>query len=229
MIEFYGAVATALWLGIMTSISPCPLATNIAAISFISRTVDRPGAVAWTGLLYTAGRTLVYVVLGAILAASLISMPVVSQWLQKYMNQLLGPGLILVGMFLLELVTISSGGGGLKDWAQKKAQTGGFFAAFLLGVVFALSFCPVSAALFFGSLVPLAVASESRLVVPSLYGVGTALPVLVFAGILCFSANRLGIIFKNITAFELWARRITGSVFLLVGIYYTLHYTLQLF
>lgn len=227
--ELYGAVATALWLGIMTSISPCPLATNIAAISFISRTVDRPGAVAWTGLFYTAGRTLVYVVLGAILAASLISMPVVSQWLQKYMNQLLGPVLILVSMFLLELITISSGGGGLKDWAQKKAQSGGLFAAFLLGVVFALSFCPVSAALFFGSLVPLSVASESRLIVPALYGVGTALPVLLFAGTLCFSANRLATIFRNITAFELWARRSTGSVFLLVGIYFTLRYTLQLF
>ena len=104
MPELILALSSALWLGILTSISPCPLATNVAAISFISRRIDNPRMVLATGLLYTAGRTLAYLVLGIILVASLLSAPAVSHALQKYMNKILGPILILVGMILLELI-----------------------------------------------------------------------------------------------------------------------------
>ena len=227
MIEWILAAGAAFWLGVLTSISPCPLATNIAAISFVGRRVDRPDYVLLTGLLYTAGRALTYIVLGALLVASMLSVPLLSHWLQKYMNRLLGPILVLAGMFLLELLRLPTGGGGLGPWVQKRAQTGGLWAALLLGIVFALSFCPVSATLFFGSLVPLAVKQHSSVVLPLLYGVGTALPVLVFGVLLATGANRLARAFEQVGRFEYWARRVTGGLFIAIGVYFTLAYTID--
>ena len=154
-------LGSALWLGILTSISPCPLATNIAAISFIGRKVDRPGYVFLTGILYTAGRAVTYVVLGILLVTSLLSMPVVSFWLQKYMNKLLGPVLIIVAMMLLGMLQFGTKGSNIGQWCQGRVGKFGLAGAFGLGIIFALSFCPVSAALFFGSLIPLSVQHSS--------------------------------------------------------------------
>ena len=218
-----GAVS-ALWLGILTSISPCPLATNVAAISFVARHVGRPRRVLVSGLLYTAGRTLTYVVLGVVLIAGVLAIPAVSMMLQRYMNKLLGPILILVGMFLLELLSLPTRGRGVSPAMQRRVETGGVWTAGLLGVLFALSFCPVSAALFFGSLVPLAVKHGSRVALPSLYGVGTAIPVLVFAVLVASGAHSIGKVFDKLTAFEWWARRVTGVIFVGVGVYYSLAY-----
>ena len=219
----------AVWLGVLTSISPCPLATNIAAISFIGRRVDRPRYALLTGLLYTAGRALTYIVLGVVLVGGLLSMPSVSQWLQKYMNRLLGPILVLAGMFLLELIRVNVGSGKLTDWAQKHAGKGGLGAALFLGVVFALSFCPVSAALFFGSLLPLAVEHQSGIVFPLLYGVGTALPVFAFGILIALGAQQVGRVFQQVSRFEFWARRVTGALFIAIGVYLTLAYTIDVF
>lgn len=216
------------WLGVLTSISPCPLATNIAAISFIGRRVDRPGYVLLTGLLYTAGRCLAYVLLGAILTGGLLSVPGVSHWLSKYMYRLLGPILIVTAMILLGLISFPSGRGRLGQWAQQRAEQFGLGGALVLGVLFALSFCPVSAALFFGSLIPIAVEQHSAVLLPTLYGVGTALPVLVFAFLIALGANQLARMFDRITRFELWARRITGVIFLMIGFYFTFVYTIGL-
>ncbi|MDD3371291.1 MAG: sulfite exporter TauE/SafE family protein, partial [Alphaproteobacteria bacterium] len=152
MPSFALAVASAFWLGILTSISPCPLATNIAAMSFVGRRVGNPKLVFLTGLLYSAGRTLTYGVLGMVLVQSLISAPAVSHVLQKYMNLVFGPLMILVGMVLLEMIVFNIGSCGVGDRLKQKAEEAGCWGALLLGVVFALSFCPTSAALFFGSL-----------------------------------------------------------------------------
>ncbi len=152
---FLTAAASALWLGILTSISPCPLATNIAAISFIGRRVSNPRRVFFTGLLYALGRIAAYVVLGIIIVASLLSSSEISLFLQKYLNRVLGPILILVGMVLLELIPLRLPGGGFGDGFQRRAERFGMWGAAVLGFVFALSFCPLSAALFFGSLIPL--------------------------------------------------------------------------
>jgi cytochrome c-type biogenesis protein len=213
---------SALWLGILTSISPCPLATNIAAITYIARDVDNPRRVLFGGMLYTAGRTMAYVVLAVLLVASLLSAPLVSHFLQKYMNKILGPVLILVGMFLLDLIHIGWTGGGPSEGLKRRAGRMGMWGAGLLGFGFALSFCPISAALYFGSLLPLALESNSRVVLPMLYGIGTALPVVVFAVIIAVSANSLGRFFNCITRVERWARIITGIVFIGVGIYFVL-------
>ncbi len=229
MAEFLLAVVSAFWLGILTSISPCPLATNVAAISFVSRRVASPFKVFLTGLLYTGGRTLSYLVLGVLLVSSLLLTPTVSHMLQKYMNKLLGPLLILAGMILLELIQIKFSSSGVSEKMQKRVEAMGMWAALPLGVLFALSFCPASAALFFGSLVPLAVKSESRLLLPTVYGVGTALPVVAFAILIVFSTRAVGKAFDKITQFERWARRATGVLFIAIGIYFSLTYIFRVF
>ena len=221
MSESLVAVGTAVWLGILTSISPCPLASNIAAVSFIGRRLADPRRALAAGTLYTLGRMTSYLALGAVIVMSLLSVTDLSLFLQRYMNRALGPILILAGMFLLELLSFGSSGGGVTESLGRRAEKHGLWGAFALGAIFALSFCPVSAALFFGSLIPLALRHQSGIALPALYGLGTGLPVFVFAVVLAFGARSLGLFFRRLTQFELWARRVTGVVFIVVGVYYT--------
>jgi cytochrome c biogenesis protein CcdA len=228
MVELLVASASAFWLGILTSISPCPLATNIAAISFVAQSVKDPKRVLLSGLLYTVGRTLVYVVLAMVLVASLLSTPHVSHALQKYMHKIMGPILIVVGMILLNLIPIRWPGTNPGEGFQQRAGRMGMWGAGLLGIGFALSFCPISGALYFGSLLPLSLQHNSKLLLPALFGVGTALPVVVFAIIIAWSANLLGKAFDSITKVERFARIATGVVIIGVGIYLTLSNVFQL-
>ena len=227
MTEFIIGVGSALWLGILTSISPCPLATNIAAISYIGRKVGNSRHVFLTGLLYTLGRTIAYLVLAFVLVASVLSVPQISLILQKYMHLVLGPILIVVGMFLLGLIELNAGGGGMGLGLQKRVDAMGIWGALLLGVVFALTFCPTSAALFFGSLLPLSLKVNSSVTLPLVYGVGTALPVMVFAILLATSAQSVGRAYNILAKIEWWARMLTGAIFVLVGIYFSLKYVFQ--
>jgi cytochrome c-type biogenesis protein len=221
------AIGSAVWFGILTAISPCPLATNIAAVSFIARRVDNPRAAVATGVLYAIGRSAVYVALGALIVASVLAVPSASHWLQKYMNKMLGPVLIIVGMVLLDLINIGSFGTGLGQRVGKRVEGWGIWAGLALGVVFALSFCPSSAALFFGSLLPLSIKYESSWLLPAAYGISTALPVIVFAALISVGAKAVGSAFNRVGAFERWARRITGIVFLVVGLYFSLKFVFQ--
>ncbi len=221
---FLIGAASALWLGILTSISPCPLATNIAAISFIGRHVGDARRVFISGIAYTLGRMITYLVVGIVVVMGALSIPGVANFLQESMNKILGPLLIVVGMFLLELIRLNISGPVASSRFLEKAGKGGILGAGLLGITFALSFCPISAALFFGSLIPLAVQHQSRVVFPSLYGIGTALPVVIFAILTAFGARFVGKAFDSLRKIERWARSITGVVFILVGIYYTLAY-----
>jgi cytochrome c-type biogenesis protein len=223
------AAGTAFWLGLLTSVSPCPLASNIAAISYIGKGIASPKRVLAAGVLYTLGRVLAYAVLGSLLVASLASVVGLSNSLQRYMNQLLGPVLILAGMFLLEFLHWRSSGGGVSKSLQRRADRWGLWGAVALGGLFALSFCPVSAALFFGSLIPLTIRSGGSIVMSSIYGIGTGIPVLAFALLAAFGAQALSGVFNRITQLELWARRVTGVVFILVGGYYTLNYVFEVF
>ncbi len=223
------AALSAFWFGILTSVSPCPLATNITAITFVSRKTGSPAGVLLSGLLYTLGRASVYVIIAALLVHSLLSAPTVSLTLQTWMNKLLGPILIVVGLVMLGWIRVRVGGGGVGDRMQKRIERWGLAGALLLGVLFALSFCPVSAALYFGSLLPLAVAHGSGFMLPLLYGVGTAVPVVLFAVLLAFGARRLGEAFRRVTQLEKWMRTATGAVFIGVGLYMSLRYVHELF
>jgi len=227
MTEFIFGIWMALWLGILTSISPCPLATNIAAISYIGRKVGSSRQVFLTGLLYTVGRTLAYLALAIVLVASVLSVPQVALFLQKYMHLVLGPILIVVGMFLLGLIELNTSGGGMGEGLQKRVDAMGIWGALLLGIVFALTFCPTSAALFFGSLVPLSLKVNSSVTLPVVYGVGTALPVMVFAVLLATSAQSVGKAYNVLAKIEWFARMLTGGIFVLVGIWFCLKYIFQ--
>lgn len=222
--ELLFGLGTAFWLGLLTSISPCPLATNIAAISYVGRRVGRTQSVIAAGLLYTLGRTLTYVAIGILLVMSLLSAPAISVFLQKYMNKLLGPILIVAGMFLLDLLKTNSSGKGVSEGLQARVDRAGIWGALILGVLFSLSFCPVSAALFFGSLIPLAVQHESGILLPTSYGVATGVPVLIFAFLIAAGTKQIGVAFNKLQSFEVWARKITGAVFILVGMYMALRY-----
>ncbi len=222
------AVGSALWLGILTSISPCPLATNIAAVSYVGRQVGKPRSVLLSGALYTAGRAFAYLVLGAAAVWSLMSVVAVSTFLQGAFHRALGPLLIVVGFLLLGLFELKLPGFGVSDGMKDRVDRAGIWGAGILGIVFALSFCPVSAALFFASLVPLAVDHSSPILLPTVYGIGTALPVAGFAIVLAVGAGWLGEVLDRVQTFEVWARRVTAVVFIGVGIYETLRSTLYL-
>jgi len=221
--------ASALWLGILTAISPCPMATNVAAISYIGKRLGNPRQVLLGGVLYTVGRTVAYVGLAVVILAGLQSIPRVSTFLQGYMNKVLGPLLIVVGLFLLELLKFGGRGPGVGEKLGKRVEGWGLAGALALGVIFALSFCPISAALFFGSLISLAVKYNSRVLLPGVFGVGTALPVFAFAVIIGLGVGSLGAAFHKLQRFEWWARRITGVVFIVVGVYYCLQYIFEVF
>lgn len=223
------AFGSALWLGILTSISPCPLATNIAAVSFLSKKITHPAKVFLSGFAYTLGRMVAYAVLGWIIISSFLSVPQVAQFFQKYMVKALGPLLIITGLFLLELITVKLPGILLSEKHQNKLVESGAPGAFLLGLIFALAFCPVSAALFFGSVIPLALSSKAGTLLPFIYGIGTGLPVLAFAVAIAFGVTSMSHWFHKITKLEFYTRRITGVIFIFVGLYYTGIYILRLF
>ena len=224
MSPFIFGIASALWLGILTSISPCPLASNIAAVSFIGKKIDSPKKVFLSGILYSTGRSLSYLVLGVIIVAGLMSVPGVANFLQAYMNKILGPVLIIVGLSLLQVLKFNFSTSISNEKAQERAEKGGLWGAFLLGMMFALAFCPVSAALFFGSLIPLSMKVNSKIILPLVYGIGTALPVLVMAILIAMGANYVAKAYNILTYIEKWARRVTGVIFLLAGLYYSLIY-----
>lgn len=240
--------AAALYLGVLTSISPCPLATNIAAISYVGRKVGDSRAVVGAGLLYTLGRCLLYLGLAVLLASTAMSIPAVSLFLQKYMHLVLGPVFLLLGMFLVGLITTSLGGASMSEGMQKRVDALGVWGALLLGVLFAVSFCPTSAAWFFGLLalilgseagaittvltkigisLPQASLPAGTVVLPLVYGVGTAVPVLLVAFLLAYSANSIGRTYNVLSRVEWWARQITGWLFVFLGGYFILKYVFE--
>lgn len=222
------AAFSAIWLGILTSISPCPLATNIAAVSYLGKQVENTRGVILSGIVYTLGRMTAYAVTGALITGSMLAIPDISNFLQKYMNKVLGPILIVAGMFLLGLISFSFGGGSGHERIKSIIRHNSVIGSFLLGIIFALSFCPISAALFFGALLPLAVKHNSPVILPLMYGAGTALPVIIFAFFIGISADITARAFDKLTAAELWLRRITGIIFILVGVYLSLTFIFKL-
>ena len=240
----------ALYLGVLTSISPCPLATNIAAISYVGRKVGNPRAVMGAGFLYTLGRCLLYLALAVLLASTAMSIPAVSRFLQEYMHFVLGPIFLLLGMFLVGLITTSLGGASMSERMQKRVDAMGVWGALLLGVLFAVSFCPTSAAWFFGLLalmmgseagaitvvlakvgisLPEASLPGSTFVLPVIYGVGTAVPVLLVAFLLAYSAQSIGKTYNILSKIEWWARQVTGWIFVVLGVCFVFKYVFEAF
>ncbi len=215
-------VASALWFGVLTSISPCPLASNVAAVFYVGRHAGAPVRVLLAGLAYSAGRALTYVVVGALVVSGLLSVPGVSFFLQQRMNQVLGPLLLVIGAVMLGWIPLPMARGGVAEGASRRLAAGGLLGAAGLGSLFALSFCPVSAGIFFGGLVPLAIGAHSRVLLPAVYGLGTGLPVVVFAVLVSLGVRGVAKAFAAVTTFERYARIATGVVFLAAGVYLVL-------
>lgn len=214
----YGFI-TALILGIMTAISPCPLATNISAIGFISRDIENRKKVFMNGVVYTLGRAFSYTTLAVIIffGASKLN---ISMLFQGWGEKLLGPALILIGLFMLDVVKLRFPGfSGFTEKLGEKSK-GSYWSTFFLGVVFALAFCPYSGVLYFVMLIPMTVASAGGLYLPVVFAIATGLPVILFAWLLAFAVGNVGKLYNRIKAFELWFRRVVSVLFIAVGVYY---------
>jgi cytochrome c biogenesis protein CcdA len=221
-------LTSAAWLGILTSVSPCPLASNIAAVSFISRKVTQRNTVFLSGILYTLGRSLTYITLGVLIVKTLIDVPILSDFLQRYVNKILGIVLILVGMVLLDLLRIPLTLPSVSENVTEKLVNKGAIGSLPLGILFALAFCPVSAALFFGGLIPLAVKAQSGIGLPLIYGIGTGLPVLLFAFLVAAGTQYINNLYYRISKVEFYTKKVTGLIFIVVGIYYALAYIFEI-
>ena len=222
--ELWAAALTALWTGVVTSLSPCPLATNIAALTYISKqSGTRRLAVLAHGGLYALGRALAYMIIGFLLVKSLLSAPSFSFVMQKYGSQALSPLLVLAGMYMLEMFGRGFEGFHALDLSKFKAGSGAFPSLFM-GFIFALAFCPISAALYFGVIIPLAAKNSSPFTLPLLYGLGTALPVIGLALALDLGLKKISSITGMAGQFEKYAKPATGVVFIAAGVYLGLKY-----
>jgi len=208
-------------LGLITAISPCPLATNIAAVAYIARDIEDRRKAALSGVLYTAGRAATYGILGLALVYLGASVVNISGFLRNSSVYYLGPLLILVSLVMLDVINLSFLKGGYISRLGERVAGKGPLGAFLLGALFALSFCPYSAILFFGMLIPLAIETAAGgLYMPALYAVGTGLPVLIVALAIAFGAGAWAGHVNKIQKWEKYIRKGAGLVFLGIGIYY---------
>jgi cytochrome c biogenesis protein CcdA len=214
---------SAFLLGLMTAISPCPLATNITAIGFISKDIKNRRRVFYNGLIYTLGRAISYTAIGIIffLGANRFKL---SGALQQWGEKLLGPILILIGLLMLDVIRINFPGlGKLTEKMEAKSKSG-FWGVLLLGIVFALAFCPYSGVLYFGMLIPMTISSAGGLFLPVIFAIATGIPVIIFAWLLAFSVGKVGTVYNKVKSFEIWFRRVIAVLFIGVGIYYVVIY-----
>ncbi len=220
-------ILSAFILGLMTAISPCPLATNITAIAFIGKNIENKRKVFINGILYTLGRAITYVTLGVILYFGASKFHVAS-FFQSNGEKFLGPLLLIIGVFMLDFIKIKFPGlGNITDKFQNNEKQGSGLSALLMGVVFALAFCPYSGVLYFGMLIPMTISSSSGLILPLVYAIATGLPVIIFAYIIAFTLSGVGKLYSRLKAFELWFRRVVSAIFILVGLYYIYIFYLQ--
>lgn len=215
-------IVTAFLLGLITAISPCPLATNIAAIGYISKDIESRKRIFVKGLLYTLGRIIAYTVLGIVLLAILkggSSLFGIQKFIGKYGEMLIGPILLLFGLYLLFGNRLNLPSFGFKGNGEGLAKKGGW-GALLLGLLFALAFCPSSAIFYFGMLIPLAASTTAGWLLTVVFAIATALPVIIVAWILAFSTNSIGRFYNKMNTIQKWFNWIVGGLFVAIGLYY---------
>ncbi len=210
---------TAMILGLMTAISPCPLATNITAIGFIGKDVESRNRVFYNGLVYTFGRAVSYTVLALIIFLGADQFAL-SGIFQRYGGKIIGPLLIVTGLFMLDILRIKFPGISKLTQSFEKNGTKSYWDVLILGVLFALAFCPYSGVLYFGMLIPMTVSSASGLYLPIVFAIATGIPVILFAWLIAYAVSGVGTVYNKLKIFEIWFRRIISIVFILVGIYY---------
>lgn len=213
---------TAFLLGLLTALSPCPLATNIAAIGYIGKNIESRRGVFVQGLLYTLGRTVAYTLLGVVLiivVRSGASVFGIQKFIATYGEMMLPPALLPIGLFMLFGDRLRLPSLGMGDRGERLARRGGV-GALLLGVLFALAFCPTSGVFYFGMLIPMSATATMGYLLPVLFALATALPVLIVAWILAFSAGQIGVVYGKMQAIQRWLNIVVGVLFIGIGIYY---------
>lgn len=215
-------VITAFLLGLLTAISPCPLATNIAAIGYIGKNIENRKNIFLNGLLYTLGRILAYTLLGIVLILILkegSSMFGIQKTIGIWGELVLGPLLIIIGLFMLFGNRLNLPQFGFNGHAEGLARKG-HWGALLIGMLFALAFCPTSGVFYFGMLIPMAASTTAGYLLPAVFAVATAIPVLAVAWILAFSMQQMGNFYGRLRSLQKWLNLIVGIIFVLIGIYY---------
>lgn len=217
-------VVTAFLLGILTAVSPCPLATNITAIGYISKDIENRDKIFWSGILYTLGRIISYTVLGVIVISILregSSMFAIQKAISKYGEMFIAPALIFIGLFMLFGDKLNLPKFGFTH-TEKAGKLKGLWGSLLLGMLFALTFCPTSGMLYFGMLMPMSASATGGYLLPIIFAIATGLPVIIVAWILAYSVAGLGSFYNKIQVFQKWFNRIVALVFIVVGIYYAI-------
>jgi len=213
-------ILSAFILGLMTAISPCPLATNITATAFISKNISSKRKVFLSGLLYSLGRGFSYTAIGLILYFGASKFHI-ARFFNQNGEKYLGPLLILIGLIMLNIIKLNFlGKSNFQEKLSLKYKDKGLLGSFLIGVVFALAFCPYSGALFFGMLIPMTITSTDGLYLPIIFSFGTGLPVILFTYLLAFTAGKVGVFYNRITKIEKVMRTVAGVVFIITGLYY---------
>jgi len=211
-------VVSALILGLLTAISPCPMATNITAIGFIGKDIGNRNRVFYNGLIYTLGRTVSYTLLALVLFLGADQLKI-SGVFQQYGGKILGPLLVIIGIFMLGIIKINFPAFTRLSERFENRGTYNYWDVFLLGALFALAFCPYSGVLYFGMLVPLTI-STSGLHLPVVFAVATGIPVILFAWLIAYTISGVGGFYRKIKAFEYWFRRLVAVLFMGIGLYY---------
>lgn len=222
-------IVTAFLLGLLTAISPCPLATNVTAVGFIGRDIEQGRRVFVNGLLYTLGRVVSYLALGAVLIVLLragSNIFHIQQTVSEYGDKILGPALLIAGLFMLFGNLLNLPSLGVQSGGEGLAKQGGL-GALLLGMLFALAFCPASGFFYFGMLIPMSADATGGLLLPVVFAIATGIPVIVVAWILAFSIQNLGKFYNGMKVFEKYFRLLVGALFLVVGAYYMYLYYIQ--
>lgn len=221
LLETYNIpILSAFVLGLMTAISPCPLATNITATAYISKNISNKRLVFLSGVVYSLGRAFSYTAIGLILYFGASKFHV-ARFFNQNGEKFLGPLLIIIGLIMLNVIKLNFfSGSSLTEKLSEKFKDKGLLGSFLIGVVFAMAFCPYSGALFFGMLIPMTIASTDGLYLPIVFAFGTGLPVILFTYLLAFAAGQVGVFYHKIAKVEKVMRKIAGVVFILTGIYY---------
>lgn len=214
-------VVSAIALGLMTAISPCPLATNITAIGYIGKDINNKNRVFVNGFIYTLGRALSYTILAVLIFIGADQFKI-SGWFQLYGEKIIGPMLILIGVVMLGILKIPFPGFSKFTERYQAKGVNSYWDVLLLGILFALAFCPYSGVLYFGMLIPMTISSPSGLFLPLVFAIATGLPVIVFAWLLAYTASGVGRLYKGLKVFEIWFRRVIAVVFIGVGIYYVI-------
>ena len=211
-------ILTAFLLGLITAISPCPLATNITATAYISKNITNKKKVFLSGFVYALGRAFSYTVIGIIFYFGANQFHL-KKILMLNGEKFLGPLLIILGLIMLDIIKLNFlGKTSFQDKLTEKFKDKGLLGSFLIGIVFALAFCPYSGALYFGALIPLTI--TKGLYLPIVFAFGTALPVILFTYLLAFTVGKVGVFYNKIAKIEKIMRIVAGSVFILTGIYY---------